>query len=454
MARVFISYRRADGQYAVGWIEERLRRLDEVTHLRTAFRDNSLRLGDDLSDRLADEVRDCDVLIAVIGPNWRGVRDDGSARIDESLDWVAREIVSALTEGKRIIPVLIGGAEPLQATDLPESLRPFADLLAVRFDAMDDLDRLEHDLAEYLDELDHERARLRGLDEPIVLSPVRFAAWVWVLALVAGSVAGSIGYATLIEPDNRDDTVSRWFSSVEIGLWSFLCVIGVAYVHQVLTNVVQVRWPTAIKTGALAGALLVLTVVAFTPDDGNFSEIAMTVLQGLLAVVLLSPWIVVMLGASWSSTRAAAISDRAEAIALHRRGLVLATPIVSAVLALAIATTASIAWASSVVTDEVGKRTVLDSPEGLSVGEIISLLSFGVFLTLIVLAALQFSLGALKHDSDLIRVEISDLAPAYRRHVDDVLVDRGLDIRLPLVWTALLPFATALVIAIVESIWT
>ena len=41
MARVFISYRRADGQYAVGWIEERLARLDEVTSVRTAFRDNT-----------------------------------------------------------------------------------------------------------------------------------------------------------------------------------------------------------------------------------------------------------------------------------------------------------------------------------------------------------------------------------------------------------------------------
>ncbi len=191
MARVFISYRRADGQYAVGWIEERLRRLDEVTHLRTAFRDNSLRLGDDLGDRLADEVRDCDVLIAVVGPHWRGVRDDGSARIDDSIDWVGREIVSALADGKRIIPVLIGGAEPLQAADLPEALRPFADLLAVRFEGLDDLELLERDLREYLDELDHERARLSGLDEPIVPPSARQPAWVWVLALVAGGAAGA-----------------------------------------------------------------------------------------------------------------------------------------------------------------------------------------------------------------------------------------------------------------------
>ena len=75
-------------------------------------------------------MRECDVLIAVIGPNWRGVRDNGSARIDESLDWVGREIASAIEDGKRVIPVLIAGAEPLQPADLPEPVRPVADLLA------------------------------------------------------------------------------------------------------------------------------------------------------------------------------------------------------------------------------------------------------------------------------------------------------------------------------------
>lgn len=453
MARVFISYRRADGQYAVGWIEERLRGLDEVTHLRTAFRDNSLRLGDDLSDRLADEVRDCDVLIAVIGPNWRGVRDDGSARIDESLDWVGREIVSALADGKRIIPVLIAGAEPLQPADLPEPLRPFADLLAVRFDAMDDLDRLERDLQQYLDELDHERARLRGLDEPIVVPQARFPAWVWFLAVAAGLIAGWVGYETLADPGGRDDAASRWYSSVEIGVWTFLFVIGVAYVHRVLADVVQVRWPTVVKTAALSAALVALTVIAFAPS-ADLGEVAQSVLQALLAVVLMSPWIVMMLGASWSSTRAVAIRERVEVIALHRRGLALATPVVSVVLALAVATTASVAAASLLERDANGELTDVLVPNsgGLTNGEVMSLIAFGVFLTLIILAALQFSLAGLQHDSERIRTEMSDLAPTYRQHVDAVLVTDGINVRLPLVWIALAPVATS-IIAVLATRW-
>jgi hypothetical protein len=441
MARVFISYRRADGQYAVGWIEERLRRLDEVTHLRTAFRDNSLRLGDDLSDRLADEVRDCDVLIAVIGPHWHGVRDDGSARIGESLDWVAREITSALADGKRIIPVLIGGAEPLQATDLPESLRPFADLLAVRFDAMDDLDRLERDLQAYLDELDHERARLRGLDEPIVAPTVRPPASLWFLAALVGSVSAWIGAETLREPSESTE-LWRPLTAFEIGVWSALFVLGVAYVHRVVREVVQVRWPIVLKVGAVAFALLGLTVVGFAPGDG-WIDVVLTVLQGLLAVVLMSPWIVVMLGASWSAPTSAALRERAQVVATHRRGMSIATPVLSIVLALPVATTAALYFADG-PDDQVGQGVI----EGLS------LLAFGVFLTLILVAALQFSLAALLHDSDLIRVEIADLAPAYRRNVEDVLIERGLDVRLPLVWIALIPFVTAVALSAAGWIWT
>jgi hypothetical protein len=432
MARVFISYRRADGQYAVGWIEERLRRLDEVTHLRTAFRDNSLRLGDDLGDRLADEVRDCDVLIAVVGPHWRGVRDDGSARIDDSIDWVGREIVSALAGGKRIIPVLIGGAEPLQAADLPEALRPFADLLAVRFEGLDDLELLERDLREYLDELDHERARLSGLDEPIVPPSARQPAWVWALALVAGGAAG----ATAAWRFDNAVANREWhgLSTVSFAVWTFLFVIGLSYFHRVLADAIEVRWRTVAKTGALAGALVALTVVAFAP--GQNGEVAFTVLQAALAVGLMSPWIVMMLGASWSTSKAAAIRDRAEVIALHRRGLTLATPVISSVLGLSVATTAAAA--------EV---------EGFDTAAEWSLMAFGVFLTLILVAALQFSLSGLRHDSEFVRLEIADLAPVTRRNVERVLVGDVLNARMWLVWVTTIPVATSLVVVAALKWW-
>jgi hypothetical protein len=214
-------------------------------------------------------------------------------------------------------------------------------------------------------------------------------------------------------------------------------VYGAAYFRRVLAGVVDILWPVVARTAALAFALIGLSVIAFAPGAGG--EVALTLLQGVLAVTLMSPWIVVMLGASWSSTSSAGIRARAQVIAIHRHGMDLATPVLSVVLALPILTTASLYF-----------------PDGSLEGgllEGLSLVAFGTFLTLIMLAALQFELTALRHDSQLLREEIADLAPAYRRHVLDVLVERGLDVRMPHVWVAMIPFATGLVTAGVGWTW-
>ena len=263
----------------------------------------------------------------------------------------------------------------------------------------------------------------------------------WALAVVAGVAAGIVGSIFLRLPEVRTDAWAV-LTSIEIGVWTGLCVLGVSYIHRVLAEIVELRWATVVKTGALAFALLALTVVAFGPGDSG--DVAFTVLQGVLAVVLISPWIIVMLGASWSKTASAAIRDRAEVVAIHRRGMWIATPILSVVLTLPVAATAALVYADGPLGDDG-----LPKHSGLQLEEGLSLLAFGVFLTLILVGALQFSLSALKHDSDMIRLEIADLAPAYRRHVDDAVVDRGLDIRTPLVWIATLPCIAGIAAAIV-----
>ncbi len=435
MARVFISYRRADGQYAVGWIEERLAQLDEVTSVRTAFRDNTtLRLGDDLPDVLAAEVEGCDVLIAVIGPHWRGDRPDGTARILDPNDWIAREIHLAMRFGKRIVPVLISGMEPLAADTLPPEVQSLTELLALRFNDVEDLDRLDEEVREYLDGLDRERARLQGLDEPIVVPSFRQPWWVWFVAVVAGLVGGVLAYSTV------DGT--RWFLegfealwlaySIEVGTWAFFSVVGVSYFHRELADIIEVRWRTVVRTGVLAVILIVLTVRAFADDRGTTN-----IREAVLAVVLLSPWIVMMLGASWSAASSEALRDRARVLATHRHNQVLATPVLVLALSLAVVTTA-----------------VSAARENLSTGEAAFLLiSLGVFLTLIVLGALVYSSRELAHQSDLVRLAVADLAPAYRRNVDAVLADRPIDSRSPLVWMAAVPTVVAVVCVAAMRIW-
>ncbi len=115
MACVFIRYRRADGQYAVGWIEERLRLISGDAGVTTAFRDSDLAYGDNVPDRLAPEVDSCDVPIAVISPNSHGHNDERAARILDPAGGVGREISNALNDADElIIAVLMSGVEPLR----------------------------------------------------------------------------------------------------------------------------------------------------------------------------------------------------------------------------------------------------------------------------------------------------------------------------------------------------
>lgn len=435
MARVFISYRRADGQYAVGWIEERLGRLDEVTSVRTAFRDNTtLRLGDDLPDVLAAEVESCDVLIAVIGPHWRGDRPDGTARILDPNDWIAREIQLAMTFGKRIVPVLIGGIEPLAADTLPPELQPVTELLALRFHDVEDLDRLDEEVRTYLDGIDRERARLRDLDRPIDVPSARQPWVVWAVATIAGLVGGTLAARTVDDTSGDDLEALAVAFGIEVGTWIFFAVWGVSYFHRELAAIIEVRWRTVVRSGALALALIVLTVLAFAPS-GEDREMV-NIIEATLAVLLLSPWIVLMLGASWSAAASEALRDRARVLAAHRHHQTLATPVLVLALSLAVVTTAV--------------RVFSEEPD---VGEPLLLIPFGVFLSLIVLGALVHSSRELAHQSELVRLEVADLAPVYRRHVDEVLADRPIDGRSPLVWMAAAPTVVAAVCAVVVAIW-
>ncbi len=437
MARVFISYRRADGQYAVGWIEERLAQLDEVTSVRTAFRDNTnLRIGDDLPDVLAAEVERCDVLIAVIGPDWHGSRTDGLARILDPNDWVAREIELALRFGKRIVPVLIDGMEPLAADTLPSALQPLVELLALRFRDVEDLDRLDQEVRGYLDGLDRERARLHGLDQPIVVPSFRQPWWIWFASAAAGAVGVLVGYFIVVLGKSEVNTTWRWLSAVSVGVWSSCFVVGVSYFRRVLSDLIEMRWRTVLRTALLAVILVGLTVRAFAP--GGVDQTWVNTAQGMLAVVLMSPWIVMMLAVEWSTTTSDALRHRAMVVATHARDLAVATVVVVVALTLSVVTTATL---------------VFDEGTSEGPGDSLSMVFFGIFLTLIVLGALVYSSKALVHESDLIRAEIIDLAPAYRQNVDAALVGAGLDGRSPLVWLAFVPAAIAFVSVASNATW-
>lgn len=124
MPRIFVSYRRGDSIAYAGRIHDHLSQhfgADKV------FMDiGGIAPGDDFVNVLDARVADSDVVIALIGPGWLNASDDRGRRIDQPDDFVRYELAAALKQGKRLIPVLVGGARMPGADQLPPALARLA----------------------------------------------------------------------------------------------------------------------------------------------------------------------------------------------------------------------------------------------------------------------------------------------------------------------------------------
>jgi hypothetical protein len=138
LAKVFISYRRDDSAPYAGRIQDRLER--ELGRDLLFIDVDSIPLGANFVKVLRDEVAQCGVLVAVIGPNWLDVRDeDGARRLDNPTDFVRVEIAAALQREIPVIPIFLDGTRVPKADQLPEELRELAlrNGLNVRHGSMD-----------------------------------------------------------------------------------------------------------------------------------------------------------------------------------------------------------------------------------------------------------------------------------------------------------------------------
>jgi hypothetical protein len=129
--KIFINYRRGDDSGYAGRLFDRLQ--DEF-EARQLFLDvDNIAPGLDFVRELNERVDECDVLLAVIGKGWLDARNPaGARRLEDPDDFVRIEIAAALKQGKRVIPVLVGGALMPRPEELPEELRPLARRNAVR----------------------------------------------------------------------------------------------------------------------------------------------------------------------------------------------------------------------------------------------------------------------------------------------------------------------------------
>jgi formylglycine-generating enzyme required for sulfatase activity len=121
-SKVFISYRRDDSAGHAGRVHDRLEREFGAGLL---FMDvDAIPLGANFIKVLRDEVAKCDVLLALIGPNWLNVRDEeGNRRLDNPRDFLRIEIAAALQRDIPVIPILLDGARMPNASQLPRDLK-------------------------------------------------------------------------------------------------------------------------------------------------------------------------------------------------------------------------------------------------------------------------------------------------------------------------------------------
>jgi hypothetical protein len=125
MAGIFISYRREDAAAQAGRLYDRF-----TAHFgqdRVFMDIDGIKPGEDFVAVINQRVDNCDVLIAVIGKSWVNVKDEaGRTRLARPSDFVRLELAAAMSREKKIIPVLVDGAEMPRSSALPKVLRDLA----------------------------------------------------------------------------------------------------------------------------------------------------------------------------------------------------------------------------------------------------------------------------------------------------------------------------------------
>jgi hypothetical protein len=167
--RIFVSYRRSDTQDFAGRLVDRLRKAPGVKDV--FFDVIGIEPGANFQDRLTAALARSDLCLILIGPQWRGVREEArGARIDDPGDFVRMEVREALLGRARIIPVLANAALMPAPEDLPDDLRALATLNALSVRHAD----FDRDVDHLLDAA-FERRRPTGLGAYFARRPLQAA---------------------------------------------------------------------------------------------------------------------------------------------------------------------------------------------------------------------------------------------------------------------------------------
>lgn len=122
---IFINYRSGDQALAALLLDTELTARFGAEQVFLDSR--SLAAGRLFDQDLLAAVRDCGVMLSVIGRDWLTATDEHGRRlIDRRTDWVRLEIAAALGHGVPVVPVLVDDARPPSAEGLPANIRQLA----------------------------------------------------------------------------------------------------------------------------------------------------------------------------------------------------------------------------------------------------------------------------------------------------------------------------------------
>ncbi|WP_143467028.1 toll/interleukin-1 receptor domain-containing protein [Lentzea kentuckyensis] len=124
---LFISFRVGDGEDKAAWLDAEL---NTIFGKNGVFRSSrSISLGHDYEPIMWGAVENCSAMIVVIGDKWL---TEFGPRLFEPDDVVRREVATALSAGKPVIPVLGHGGRMHRAHELPEDLAELANHQYIR----------------------------------------------------------------------------------------------------------------------------------------------------------------------------------------------------------------------------------------------------------------------------------------------------------------------------------
>jgi hypothetical protein len=123
--RIFLNYRREDTRGYAGRLYDRLsHRFGEDQILRDV---DAIPPGIDYVEQIDQLVRQCDLMLVLIGETWLSVQGAGGRRrLHEPGDLVSLEIAAGLERRIPVIPVLIQGARMPDEDELPDRIRALA----------------------------------------------------------------------------------------------------------------------------------------------------------------------------------------------------------------------------------------------------------------------------------------------------------------------------------------